>query len=117
MAEQNNKLVLAIMQEEDYDETVSALNQHGFFVTRLSSSGGFLKKRNVTVLIGVEAARYVELMDLLRGRAGKRKKTLYCTPTMLPGGGAESVHATIPVQIEAGGATVFTMALEGLEKI
>ncbi len=117
MAEQSNKLVLAVIQEDDYDETVAALNQHGFFVTKLSSSGGFLKKKNVTILVGVEGSRYVELMDLLRGRAGRRKKTLYCTPTVLPGGGAESVHGTIPVSVETGGATVFTMSLEGLEKI
>lgn len=117
MSEQNNKLVLAVLQEEDYDETVAALNQHGFFVTKLSSSGGFLKKKNVLIMVGVEAARYVELMDLLRGRAGRRRKTLYCTPTVVPGGGAESAHAAIPVPVETGGATIFTLSLEGLEKI
>lgn len=117
MAEQNNKLVLAVLQEEDYEETVAALNLHGFFVTKLSSSGGFLKKKNITILVGVEASRYVELMDLLRGRAGKRRKTVYSTPTILPGGGVETVQAAIPVQIETGGATVFTLALEGLEKL
>ena len=46
MVEQHNKLVLAVLQEEDYDGTVAALNQHGFFVTKLASSGGFLKKKN-----------------------------------------------------------------------
>ena len=43
MSEQH-KLVLAVLQEEDYDGTVTALNQHGFFVTKLSSSGGFLRR-------------------------------------------------------------------------
>ncbi len=117
MAEQSNKLVLAVLQEDDYDETVSALNYHGFFVTKLSSSGGFLKKKNVTILVGVEASRYVELMDLLRGRAGKRKRIVYSAPTILPGGGIESIPAAIPVQVETGGATVFTLSLDGLEKI
>ena len=117
MIEQNNKLILAVLQEEDYDETVSALNQHGFFVTKLSSSGGFLRKRNVTIMIGVDAHRYVELMDLLRGRAGKRKKIVYSAPNILPGGGVESVPAAIPVQVESGGITVFTLSLEGLDKM
>lgn len=117
MMEQNNKLIMAVLQEEDYDETVSALNQHGFFVTKLSSSGGFLRKRNVTIMIGVEAKRYVELMDLLRGRAGKRKKIVYSAPNILPGGGVESVPAAIPVQVESGGVTVFTLSLEGLDKL
>ena len=50
MMEKNSKLVLAIIQEEDYESVVSGLNQHGFFVTKLSSSGGFLRKKNITIL-------------------------------------------------------------------
>ena len=32
----HNKLILAVVQEDDYDTTVSELNQNGFFVTMLS---------------------------------------------------------------------------------
>ncbi len=115
--EQNKKLVLAVLQESDYEATVSALNDHGFFVTKLSSNGGFLKKKNITILVGVESHRYVELIDLLKGRAGKRNKTVYTTPTILPGASPESGAATaVPIQVETGGVTVFTMSLDGLEK-
>ena len=115
--EQNSKMVFAVLQEDDYERTVSALNQHGFFVTKLSSSGGFLKKRNITILIGVDSARYVELIDLLKGRAGKRKKTIYTTPAILPGAHPESsVASAVPIQVETGGVTVFTLSLEGLDK-
>ena len=115
--EQNNKLVLAVLQEGDYERTVSALNHHGFFVTKLSSSGGFLRKKNVTILIGVDAPRYVELMDILKGRAGRRVKTVYTTPTIVPGSSHEGgVAASVPIQVEAGGVTVFTMSLDGLDK-
>lgn len=41
----HNKLILAVVQEDDYDTTVSELNQNGFFVTMLSSTGGFWKRR------------------------------------------------------------------------
>lgn len=40
----HNKLILAVVQEDDYDTTVGELNQNGFFVTMLSSTGGFWKK-------------------------------------------------------------------------
>ena len=46
-----DRLLFAILRKEDYDETVSQLTSHGFFVTRLSSSGGFLKKENVTLML------------------------------------------------------------------
>ena len=36
----HNKLILAVVQEDDYDATVSELNQNGFFVTMLSSTRG-----------------------------------------------------------------------------
>ena len=115
--EQNNKLVLAVLQEDDYERTVSALNYHGFFVTKLSSSGGFLRKRNITILVGVDSHRYVELMDLLKGRAGRRSKVIYTTPTILPGSHHEGgVSTAVPIQVETGGVTVFTMSLEGLDK-
>lgn len=116
MMEQNKKLVLAVLQDDDYESTVSALNQHGFFVTRLSSSGGFLKKKNITILVGVEANRYIELMDLLKGRAGKRQKTVYTTTAVLPGGTVETGVSSYPIQVESGGVTVFTMSLDSLDK-
>ena len=88
--EQSSKLVLAVIHEEDYEGVVTALNQHGFFVTKLASSGGFLRKKNTTILIGVDSQRYVELMDILKGRAGKRTKTVYTTPAIIPGAHMET---------------------------
>lgn len=115
--EQHSKLVLAVLQEDDYERTVATLNQHGFFVTKLSSSGGFLKKKNITILVGVDSSRYVELIDLLKGRAGRRVKTVYTTPTILPGAHHETgVSVSVPIQVETGGVTVFTMSLDGLDK-
>ena len=40
----HSKLIMAVVQEDDYDATVSQLNKNGFFVTMLSSTGGFWKK-------------------------------------------------------------------------
>ena len=42
--ESKNKLILAVLQGEDYDDTVYELNRNGLFATLLSSTGGFLKK-------------------------------------------------------------------------
>ena len=42
--ESKNKMIMAVVQEDDYDTTVSELNKQGFFVTMLSSTGGFWKK-------------------------------------------------------------------------
>ena len=43
--EKKSKLVLAVLQGSDSDNTIRNLNERGFMVTVLSSTGGFLKKR------------------------------------------------------------------------
>ena len=56
-AEANNKLILAVLQGDDYADTVSELTHNGFFVTLLNTTGGFLRKKSTTVMIGVSNER------------------------------------------------------------
>ena len=46
------KLVYAIVRNDNEDDVVSLLNQNHYSVTRLSTTGGFLKKGNTTLMIG-----------------------------------------------------------------
>ena len=46
------KLILAIIQAADEADSVQELNKRGFFVTKLSTTGGFLKAKNTTLLFG-----------------------------------------------------------------
>jgi len=48
------KLVIAIVHAEDAGDLVDALTDKEYRVTRLHSSGGFLKQSNASVLVGVE---------------------------------------------------------------
>ena len=41
-------MIIAIIGSEDADDLVYELNQHSFFVTKLSTMGGFLKKKSTT---------------------------------------------------------------------
>ncbi|MDV3171339.1 MAG: cyclic-di-AMP receptor [Candidatus Phytoplasma australasiaticum] len=47
------KLILAIVSSEDADEVQHNLSKNNFFSTRLSTQGGFLSKKNVTLIIGL----------------------------------------------------------------
>jgi len=49
------KLMTVIIQDKDSDKVLEALVGMGFSVTRVASTGGFLQKGNVTLLIGLEA--------------------------------------------------------------
>lgn len=60
------KLVLAIIRSIDAGPVIDALVTKSYRVTRVASTGGFLRRGNVTLLIGV-ADRHVDpVIDILR---------------------------------------------------
>ncbi len=48
------KLVVFVVDNSKADATVDALVAQGFRVTRLASTGGFLRRGNTTLLVGVD---------------------------------------------------------------
>mgnify|MGYP004534977551 CR=1 FL=1 len=114
----SNKLLFAILQEDDYDAVVTALNQEHFFVTRLSSSGGFLRRKNITIMIGVQESECERVIEILRSNASKRKRIVHSMPITLAGTGIKGLEASasIPMEIDVGGVTVFTLPLDSIEK-
>ena len=52
--ERRMKLLLFVVEDNVADPTVDTLVEQGFRVTRLASTGGFLRKGNTTLLVGVE---------------------------------------------------------------
>ena len=60
------KLVFAILSTEDAPLVNNSLTQAGFQVTKLATTGGFLKAGNTTFLIGTEEDRVEEVLDILR---------------------------------------------------
>ena len=107
------------MRGEDSDETIERLNSHGFYVTVLSTAGGFLKRRSVTLLIGTQADKVPTVMELLKATAGRRKETVYHTPPLFTGQGSMPMMATttpIPVEQDVGGVTVFVLDVDSMDK-
>ena len=60
------KLIWAVIQEGNLEATLDTLRQHRIGVTQMGSTGGFLRKGNVTLIIGVEDGRSDEAMAILR---------------------------------------------------
>ena len=117
--EKKSKLVLAVLQGSDSDNTIRNLNERGFMVTVLSSTGGFLKKKSMTLMIGVDESRLQEdrleeALDVLQKYAGHRKETVYQSVTM-PHGEMSAVPP-VPMEVMAGGAAVFIVSLDDIRK-
>jgi len=60
------KLVITIIRDTDDGNVINHLVERGYRVTRVASTGGFLRRGNVTLLIGAEANQVQEVMDLIR---------------------------------------------------
>lgn len=107
------KLILAVIQNEDEDALTEAMEIEGMSVTRIGSSGGFLRASNVTLMSAVEDQQVERVMALLSKHCKRRTKHLHpWVPSMEA---RERFLGAIPVEI--GGAAVFILSLERVEKI
>ena len=106
------KMLLAIINYDDSQSVIAALTQEGFSVTRLATTGGFLKSGNVTVLIGLDESRLDDAFQIIRDHCRKRKQIVPTTTELGMG-----FFPTMPVQVEVGGATVFVLGVERFEKL
>ncbi len=60
------KLVLLVVRDGDADNIVDALVDHGYHVTRMASSGGFLREGNSLLLSGVEDEQLEPLLETVQ---------------------------------------------------
>lgn len=60
------KMVTAVVQEEDSEALIESLLAAGFHATKVASTGGFLHRGNVTLLVGAEDGDLPMLLDLVR---------------------------------------------------
>ena len=107
------KLILSIIQTADETDTVQELNKKGFFVTKLSTTGGFLKSKNTTLLIGTEDEKVDAALDVLKKYAGHRMQ-------LSPVSGADmrmfNPASANMVEVPAGGCVVFVVDIDKAQK-
>ena len=104
-------LMLAIVQEQDLDTVTNALAKLNLPVVFLSSAGGFLGRRNATLLIGLRTETEMEALRILEDSCKQRIEYL-----TLPLEGSPLPMPT-PVPVTVGGATVFALPVERFEEI
>ena len=108
------KLIIAVVQDEDSQKLISRLMKAGYGVTKLATTGGFLRAGNTTLLIGVDNERLENAMGLIENVC-KSRKQVATSPT--PMAGANGMYVPYPVEVTVGGATVFVVNVEEFRKI
>lgn len=111
MNEQHKDILIAVVQSQDAESAQDALHKLGMTVQRLPSVGGFLGRRNATLLIGLPEEQCEQAEEILRLNCRQRVEfiavPLESAPLPLP----------TPTPITVGGATVFAIEVEYYEEI
>lgn len=107
------KLIVAIVNKDDSSELTVKLNKAGFMSTKLSTTGGFLRAGNVTLLIGTEEENVDKCLSIMEECCSKRTQVV----STAAGNHADQFFTSLPVEITVGGATVFIVDVERFIKM
>ena len=97
-------LMTIVIQERDLETISALLHPFEYPLIHIASTGGFLGRKNATLMIGVPANKRGEIKALLENASKGRVKVLPDDHTSKP----EATH---------GGATIFTLDVERYEEL
>lgn len=106
------KLILAILSNEDSSTANHLLNKNGFQVTKLATTGGFLRAGNTTLMIGCEEDQVEDALKLIEESSRKRSELV---PTSA--GYDMGRYMNLPMEVQVGGATIFVIDVEQFKKV
>ncbi|MBO4898607.1 MAG: cyclic-di-AMP receptor [Clostridia bacterium] len=107
------KLIISIIHNEDVNKAITDLNTAGFSVTKLATTGGFLRAGNVTLIVGVEEEKVDEAIKIFEKTCSTRKKIMVSPMSV----GMAEIMSNRPIEVDAGGATIFVLDVDRFEKI
>ncbi len=64
------KLMIVIVRDSDDENVIQMLVKNEYRVTRIASTGGFLKRGYVTLLIGVDSDKVDAVLEVLKQACG-----------------------------------------------
>ncbi len=108
------KLVLAVVQEKDAGRLIDALTEAEVQATMLASTGGFLREGNATILTGVEDHQVDVVLGVIQRVCKRREQLMTPIPPVVE---PVDSYVTYPVKVEVGGAIVFVLDVERMERI
>ena len=104
------KLAVAIVNDDDAGVIIDSLREEGFAVTKLSSTGGFLRLGNTTLISGVDDDKVKQLVAIIEREGRSRTQVAPATPSFF-----EALQA--PVEVTVGGTTIFVLDVDQFIKV
>ena len=116
------KMLLAIVHNEDAPLLINELNEKKYFVTKLATTGGFLKKGNGFGFLAVRDYSGGSFLHNgsdpeIKEHSGKRQQIMYSPPAPSNCNVYPNAVSSVPVNVEVGGATIFIMPVDDFRKV
>ncbi|MFZ5915804.1 MAG: cyclic-di-AMP receptor [Chloroflexota bacterium] len=107
------KLIVCIVNSDDAKGLNDALMRAGQRATTISTTGGFLRQGNATVLIGTDDDKVSDVMGIIRKNCHTRTQYVNPLPPVMESG---ELYMPSPVEVQVGGAVVFVLSVDRAER-
>lgn len=107
------KLIISIVNRDDSNVLVDSLMQHGYRATVISTTGGFLREGNATIMVGAEDEKVQEVLQVIKD--GCHTRTQHADP-LSPEMRAGELHIPTSIEVQVGGAAVFVMNVDSFHR-
>ena len=91
------RMVMCIIHREDVEELTRALNEQNYRVTRATTTGGFLRQGNASLMIGVDETQVDDVLAIIKENTSPRSRRGWWAR---------------PGKHEEGAATIFVVDME-----
>jgi uncharacterized protein YaaQ len=112
LANGEQKLIVVITSDDEAEALIKRLIERGYPATKVSSTGGFLRRGNATIFSGIEASDLNNVLAIIRNECKARTEFIPAQALPFP----ESIYPAEPVQVRVGGAIVFVLPVDRFEK-
>jgi uncharacterized protein YaaQ len=105
--------LICVVNEDDTYSLLDALTGGGYRATLISTTGGFLRRGNATLLTGVSGEDVAGVLEIVQSSC--RTRIVYANP-MPSNEELAALAAAKPLEIRVGGAVVFVLDVERCER-
>lgn len=107
------KMIVSIVNSDDERKLTDGLVQKGYRSTTISTTGGFFRQGNATILIGTEDEKVDDVLEIIRTSCHTRTQHVNPLPPVMESG---ELYMPSPVEVQVGGAVVFVLNVDRAER-
>jgi len=108
------KAVVAVVQGQDTVRLGNALRQKGIPFTTIDSTGGFLRERNSTFMLGTPDDQLQRVLDVISANCHTRSEYVSSYPSAFD---PAEFYMPRPIEVQVGGASVWVLDVEYFEPL